>query len=79
MNIYRWVDSASILLCSETDLSMLWFYQRGIAKEHIAFNSRLVSGKTKPGNKASIVLDGEIGICYSWTTIDGISVTAICD
>jgi len=79
ISIYRWAEQNSILLCTEQDLSMLWFYQRGIAKEHIAFNARLVSTRTAPGHKASVVLDGEIGVCYCWTTSDGISATAICD
>ena len=25
------------------------------------------------------MLEGEIGVCYCWTTADGISATAICD
>lgn len=79
INIFRWVSEASILLCADTNLSFLYFYQRGMAKEHIAFNSRLVSGRTPPGNKSSISLEGDIGVCYCWTTKDGISATAICD
>ena len=48
ISIYRWVSEQPVLLCTEQDLSMLWFYQRGMAKEHIAFNARLVSGRTAP-------------------------------
>lgn len=50
-----------------------------MAKEHVAFNSRLVSGRTPPGTKASVSLEKDIGVCYCWTTTDGISVTAVCD
>ena len=50
-----------------------------MAKEHITFNSRLVSGRTTPGSKASIGMEQNIGVCYCWTTTDGISATAVCD
>ena len=58
---------------------MLWFYQRGIAKEHIAFNSRVIAGKIPPGNRASVALENELGMCYAWTTTEGLTATAICD
>jgi hypothetical protein len=58
---------------------MLWFYQRGMAKELINFNSRLISGRIDPGNKASTSLEQDMGKCHCWTTSDGISATAITD
>ena len=67
------------MLCSEVDLSMLYFFQRGMAKEHINFNSRLISSRTPPNVRQATVLENEIGFCYSWTTVDGLSATAICD
>lgn len=57
----------------------LWFYQRGIAKEHINFNSRVIAGRIPPGNQASIMLEQGIGVCHCWTSHDGISVTAMTD
>ena len=50
-----------------------------MAKEHVNFNTRLISERTPPGTKASISLEKDVGICYCWTTTDGISVTAVCD
>ena len=78
LSIYKHTGEESLLLCQELDLTMLWFYQRGMAKEHVMFNSRLVSTKTPPSTKQEIFLE-DIGVCYCWTTADGISATAICD
>jgi len=50
-----------------------------MAKEHINFNSRTISGRIPPGNKASVSLENNIGVCYCWTTIDGLSATCITD
>lgn len=50
-----------------------------MAKEHVTFNSRLIAGRTLPGNKQSISLEKDIGVCYCWTTTNGISCTAVCD
>jgi synaptobrevin family protein YKT6 len=68
-----------VLLASEIDVNMLWFYQRAMAKEHINFNSRLIAGRTQPGSKCTITLEQDIGNCHCWTTADGISATAITD
>jgi len=57
LHIFRWKEDNPFLLKSIMDVSMLWFYQRGMVKEHINFNSRLVSGRIFPGNKASTVLE----------------------
>ena len=61
------------------DLSMLWFYQKGMAKEHINFNSRMIASRIPPGNKASVTLENNIGLCYCYTTKDNISATCITD
>lgn len=79
IHIYRWHQESSVLLCHEMDLNMLWFYQRGMAREHITFNTRLISGRCAPGTKASISLEQDLGMCYCWTTTDGISATVCCD
>ena len=79
IHIYRWISEAPVLLCMEMNLDMLWFYQRGAAKEHVTFNSRLIAGRTPPGCKQSISLENDVGICYCWTTADGISATVVCD
>mmetsp|Transcript_102823 Transcript_102823/g.142205 ORF Transcript_102823/g.142205 Transcript_102823/m.142205 type:complete len:170 (+) Transcript_102823:127-636(+) len=50
-----------------------------MAKEHITFNSRTIAGRIPPGNKASIGLENNIGMCFCWTTKDEISVTAMTD
>ena len=57
LHIYKWQESNSLLLATEIDVNMLWFYQRGMAKELINFNSRLISGRIDPGNKASTSLE----------------------
>lgn len=44
LHIYKWQEENSLLLASAIDTSMLYWYQRGMAKEHINFNSRLISG-----------------------------------
>lgn len=43
LHVYRWKADDAILLASAYELSALWFYQRGMAKEHILHNSRLVA------------------------------------
>ncbi len=58
---------------------MLYFYQKGMAKEHINFNSRMIAGRIPPGNKAGVTLENNLGVCYCHTTKDNISATAITD
>jgi synaptobrevin family protein YKT6 len=50
-----------------------------MAKEHINFNSRMIAGRIPPGNKASVSLENNVGVCYCWTTKDGLSATAVTD
>ena len=50
-----------------------------MAKEHINFNSRFISGRIEPGNKSTTSLENNLGKCHVWTTADGISATAITD
>lgn len=58
---------------------MLYFYQRGTAKDIISFNSRTIAGRIEPGFRASVTLEENIGQCFCWTTQDGLSATAITD
>ena len=50
-----------------------------MARQHINFNARTIAERIPPGNKASVSLENNIGICYCWTTKDGLSATAIAD
>ena len=61
------------------NLSDLWFYQRGIAKDLITFNSQTIAGRIPLGNKASITLENDVGVCHCWVTQDGIAATAMTD
>jgi len=79
LHIFKWQEDEPLLLCSQMDLSMLYFYQKGMAKEHINFNSRMIAGRIPPGNKASVTLENNLGVCYCHTTKDNISATAITD
>ena len=79
LHIFRWAEEDPVLLCSEMDLSMLYFYQKGMAKEHINFNARMIASRIPPGNKASVSLENNAGVCYCWTTKDGLSATAVTD
>jgi len=79
LHIFKWQEENPILLCNELDLNMLWFYQKGMAKEHVNFNARMVAERIPPGNKATVALEQNVGNCYCWTTKDGISATAITD
>ena len=79
IHIFKWDEESPVHLCSEMDLSMLWFYQKGMAKEHINFNSRTIASRIPPGNKASVTLENNIGICHCYTTRDNISATIITD
>lgn len=79
IHIFKWHEEEPRLLCSEMDLSMLWFYQKGMAKEHINFNARMIASRIPPGNKASVTLENNIGQCYCYTTKDLLSATVITD
>lgn len=79
IHVFKWVEESPLHLVSAMDLSMLWFYQKGMAKDHINFNSRMISGRIPPGKKASVTLENNIGICYCYTTMDNISATVITD
>ena len=50
-----------------------------MAKQHINFNARTIAERIPPGNKASVTLENNVGICYCWTTKDGLTATAITD
>ena len=50
-----------------------------MAKEHINFNSRTIAGRIPPGNKSTVTLENNVGVCYCWTTKDGLSCTVITD
>ena len=58
---------------------MLWFYQKDMAKQHVNFNARTIAERITPGNKATVSLENNIGVCYCWTTKDGLSATVITD
>jgi len=77
--IFKWDEQRPVMLSKQVDLSSLYFYQRGVAKEHADFNARTVSSKIPPGNRASVALEEGKFICYAWTTQDGISATAFTD
>ena len=79
LHLFKWDEEEPTLLCSEMDLSMLWFYQKGMAKEHINFNSRTIASRIPPGSKASVSLENNVGTCFCYTTKDGLSATAITD
>ena len=79
LHIFRWSEEEPVMLSSDMDLSQMWFYQKGIAKDHINFNSRTIASRIPPGNKASVSLENNVGMCFCWTTKDGISATAITD
>lgn len=79
ISLFKWQEENPILISNEQDLSMLWFYQRGMAQEHINFNTRLICSRTAPGTKASITLEKDIGVCYCWTANDKLAATVITD
>ena len=79
LSVYKWNQENSYLLCSEMNLQDLWFYQRGVATDLIKFNARMISGRTQPGQQASIQLEQNIGTCHCWTTHDGISACVMTD
>ena len=58
---------------------MLWYYQKGMAKENVNFNARMVAKGIPTGSKAKVALEQNVSKCYCWTTKDGISATAITD
>ena len=79
LHIYKWKPEDAKLFCSEMNLTELWFYQRGIAKDLINFNSRTIAGRIPAGSKASITLENEVGKCHCWVSLDGIAATAMTD
>ena len=79
LHIYKWKPEDAKLFCSEMNLTELWFYQRGIAKDLINFNSRTIAGRIPQGSKASITLENDVGKCHCWVSLDGIAATAMTD
>ena len=79
IHLYKWKPEDAKLFCSEMQLNDLWFYQRGIAKDLINFNSRTIAGRIPKGSKASITLENDVGKCHCWVTQDGIAATAMTD
>ena len=79
LHLYKWKPEDAKLYCSDMSLNDLWFYQRGIAKDLINFNSRTIAGRIPKGSKASITLENDVGKCHCWVTQDGIAATALTD
>ena len=79
IHLYKWAAEDAKLWCSEMNLNDLWFYQRGIAKDLINFNACTIAGRIPLGNKASITLENDVGVCHCWVTQDGIAATAMTD
>lgn len=79
IHIYKWKAEDAKLWCADMKLDDLWFYQRGIAKDLINFNSMTIAGRIPLGNKASITLENDVGKCHCWVTQDGIAATALTD
>jgi len=79
IHMFRWIGEAPVMLCQEMDLNMLWFYQRGMAREHITFQTRYAAGKCNPGTKMSLSMEQDLGMLYCWTTTDNISCAVVCD
>lgn len=77
IHIWKWKKKDPVLLCEATKLDGLWFFQKKTAGEHIRFSSRLICQDTELGMKQSVTLESEIGVCHSWTTSEGLSVTTI--
>ena len=50
-----------------------------MARQHCNFNARTIAERIPPGNKASVSLENNVGICYCWTTKDGLTATCITD
>jgi hypothetical protein len=44
LHIYKWQEENPLLMAVAIDSAVFSWYQRGMAKEHINFNSRLISG-----------------------------------
>ena len=77
IHIFKWKSEDAKLWCSEMNLTDLWFYQRGIAKDLINFNAMTIAGRIPKGNKGSITLENDVGRCHCWVTKDGIAATAM--
>jgi synaptobrevin family protein YKT6 len=74
---YKGVDKSPIIISSAVDFNKLWFFQRGIAKDHANHNARIVVMKSKPGCKMSIELEGKQFICYVINNPNGLCATMI--
>ena len=79
IHLFKWKQEDAKLYCCDMNLTDLWFYQRGIAKDLINFNAQTIAGRIPKGNKASITLENDVGQCHCWVTKDGIAATAMTD
>lgn len=79
IHIFKWRAKDPVLLAEEMGLNELWFFQKKTATEHIRFSSRLIAQDTELGMKQSVKLENDIGVCYCWTTSEGLSVSTITD
>lgn len=79
LHVFKYDEQKPLVLCKDSDLSMLYFYQKGTAKDIIDFNARTIASKIPPGNRATVTLENDIGTCCAYTTQDGVTITAITD
>ena len=80
LHIYKWQDRKSLSLSTQIDVSSFSFGKRQMYKELINFLSKEISGQTEPATSVTAPLDKlEDCHCYSLTSVDCISATAVVD
>ena len=75
--IYSNLKEDPVLLASTSEVSFVSLFQRGVLREFIGFNSRLVAQRTQVNQNLEIAL--EKGIAYSSVNSDHLAVVMICD
>ena len=80
LHIYKWQDRKSLSLSTQIDVSSFTYAKRESYKELINFLSKEISGQTDPSTSVTAPLDCvEDCHCYSLTSRDCISATAVVD
>jgi hypothetical protein len=62
--MYKWLEDNAALLWGDTEVGFAGYFERKFLREHLNFHSRVVTGRSRPGERTAIYLENNVGIAY---------------
>jgi synaptobrevin family protein YKT6 len=64
IHMYKWLEDNAALLCGDTEVGFAGYFERKVLREHLNFHSRVVTSRSRPGERTAIHLENNVGIAY---------------